>query len=180
MSRNLAGRCHQVSSRCHNHSRPVSATRTRFCSSGQKTNQRLHTTRVLASSNDSEQESSKEILDAFFLGKAVAETISERIGDTIGEVLAEVARTDAERRRFVRELQEEVQARARGELMDSVEATAPPPPPPPTTTTTPQSPPPAATAAAPPAEDLKSVAARARGELNDATEDKSSKDDDEE
>eukprot|EP00237_Pycnococcus_provasolii_P010450 CAMPEP_0198714804 /NCGR_PEP_ID=MMETSP1471-20131121/24543_1 /TAXON_ID=41880 /ORGANISM="Pycnococcus provasolii, Strain RCC733" /LENGTH=176 /DNA_ID=CAMNT_0044475145 /DNA_START=77 /DNA_END=607 /DNA_ORIENTATION=- len=176
MSRNLAGRCHQVSSRCH--SRPVSATRTRFCSSGQKTYQRLQTTRVLASSNDSEQESSKEILDAFFLGKAVAETISERIGDTIGEVLAEVARTDAERRRFVRELQEEVQARARGELMDSVEATAPPPPP--TTTTTPQSPPPAATAAAPPAEDLKSVAARARGELNDATEDKSSKDDDEE
>mmetsp|Transcript_1415 Transcript_1415/g.3388 ORF Transcript_1415/g.3388 Transcript_1415/m.3388 type:complete len:180 (-) Transcript_1415:40-579(-) len=174
MSQNLAGRCHQVSSRCH--SRPVSATRTRLCSSGQKTYQRLQTTRVLASSNDSEQESSKEILDAFFLGKAVAETISERIGDTIGEVLAEVARTDAERRRFVREIQEEVQARARGELMDSVEATAPPPPPPPPT---PQSPPPAATAA-PPAEDLKSVAARARGELNDATEDKSSKDDDEE
>lgn len=177
MSQTLAGRCHQVSSRCRNHSRPVSATRTRFCSSGQKTYQRLQTTRVLASSNDSEQESSKEILDAFFLGKAVAETISERIGDTIGEVLAEVARTDAERRRFVREIQEEVQARARGELMDSVEATAPPPPPPPTT---PQSPPPPATAAAPPAEDLKSVAARARVELNDATEDKSSKDDDEE
>ena len=94
-------------------------------------------------------------------------------------MLAEVARTDAERRRFVREIQEEVQARARGELMDSVEATAPPPPPPPPTTT-PPSPPPAAAAAAPPAEDLKSVAARARGELNDATEDKSSKDDDEE
>ena len=114
-------------------------------------------TRWLTRATDKEREASKEILDAFFLGKAVAETVSERVGDAVGELLAEVARTDAERRRFIRELQEDVQARARAELVNTVEAAAPPPAPAPAPTPTPT---PAA-----PADDLAAIAADARETL---------------
>ncbi|CAL5210885.1 unnamed protein product [Lathyrus oleraceus] len=57
--------------------------------------------------------SSKNVLDAFFLGKALAETLNERIESTVGEFLSNVGRLQAEQQRQVQEFQEEVLDRAK-------------------------------------------------------------------
>ncbi|KAL5096929.1 hypothetical protein RYX36_001256 [Vicia faba] len=57
--------------------------------------------------------SSKNVLDAFFLGKALAETPNERIESTVGEFLSNVGRLQAEQQRQVQEFQEEVLDRAK-------------------------------------------------------------------
>ncbi|KAJ7950396.1 chromatin modification-related protein EAF1 A-like [Quillaja saponaria] len=57
---------------------------------------------------------SRSVLDAFFLGKAIAEAVNERIESTVGEVLSAVGRLQAEqqskyktsRRRYWKELKE--------------------------------------------------------------------------
>jgi hypothetical protein len=49
--------------------------------------------------------SSKNVLDAFFLGKALAETLNERIESTVGELLSTVGRLQAEQQRQVQEFQ---------------------------------------------------------------------------
>ena len=59
--------------------------------------------------------SSKNVLDAFFLGKALAETLNERIESTVGEFLSTVGRLQAEQQRQVQEFQEEVLDRAKKE-----------------------------------------------------------------
>ncbi|BBN00696.1 hypothetical protein MPTK1_2g01260 [Marchantia polymorpha subsp. ruderalis] len=56
---------------------------------------------------------SKQVLDAFFLGKALAETINERVGSAIGEFLSDVGRQQAEQQKKIREFQDEVQERAK-------------------------------------------------------------------
>uniref|UniRef100_A0A7N0UIX7 Uncharacterized protein n=1 Tax=Kalanchoe fedtschenkoi TaxID=63787 RepID=A0A7N0UIX7_KALFE len=56
---------------------------------------------------------SKSVLDAFFLGKAVAEALSERIESTVGEILSTVGRLQAEQQKQVQEFQEEVLERAK-------------------------------------------------------------------
>ncbi|XP_024397990.1 uncharacterized protein [Physcomitrium patens] len=56
---------------------------------------------------------SKQLLDAFFLGKALAETVSERIGSLVGELLSDVGQRQAEQQRQIREFQNEVQERAK-------------------------------------------------------------------
>ncbi|XP_058734539.1 uncharacterized protein At4g13200, chloroplastic-like [Vicia villosa] len=57
--------------------------------------------------------SSKNVLDAFFLGKALAETLNERIESTVGEFLSNVGRLQAEQQKQVQEFQEEVLDRAK-------------------------------------------------------------------
>lgn len=54
----------------------------------------------LAGDNDS-----KSILDAFFLGKALAEAMSERIESTVGELLSVVGRLQAEQQKQVQDFQ---------------------------------------------------------------------------
>jgi len=49
--------------------------------------------------------SSKNVLDAFFLGKALAETLNERIESTLGELLSTVGRLQAEQQKQVQEFQ---------------------------------------------------------------------------
>jgi len=61
-------------------------------------------------------QTSKQVLDAFFLGRALAETINERLGSALGELISEVSRRQAEQQQFVREFQSEVQSRAEAEL----------------------------------------------------------------
>ncbi|KAK2444930.1 Thioredoxin superfamily protein [Trifolium repens] len=51
--------------------------------------------------------SSKNVLDAFFLGKALAETLNERIESTVGELSSTVGRLQAEQQRQVHEFQYE-------------------------------------------------------------------------
>ncbi|EOA17485.1 hypothetical protein CARUB_v10005813mg [Capsella rubella] len=55
----------------------------------------------------------KSVLDAFFLGKALAEVINERIESTVGEVLGTIGRFQAEQQKQVQEIQEEVLERAK-------------------------------------------------------------------
>ncbi|KAJ7571013.1 hypothetical protein O6H91_01G145100 [Diphasiastrum complanatum] len=71
---------------------------------------------LLAAKNDQQgagDSESKQVLDAFFLGKAFADTVNERLGSAIGEFLSEVGRKQAEQQKEVRKFQEEVQERAR-------------------------------------------------------------------
>ncbi|XP_043707669.1 uncharacterized protein At4g13200, chloroplastic-like [Telopea speciosissima] len=56
---------------------------------------------------------SRTILDAFFLGKALAEAINERIESTVGELLSAVGRLQAEQQKQVQEFQDDVFERAK-------------------------------------------------------------------
>ena len=42
--------------------------------------------------------SDRSVLEAFFLGRAFAETINDRLGAALGDLLSEIAKADAERR----------------------------------------------------------------------------------
>ncbi|XP_059626146.1 uncharacterized protein At4g13200, chloroplastic [Cornus florida] len=55
----------------------------------------------------------RSVLDAFFLGKALAEALSERIESTVGEFLSSVGRLQAEQQKQVVDFQEEVLERAK-------------------------------------------------------------------
>ncbi|KAJ1427990.1 hypothetical protein SESBI_09384 [Sesbania bispinosa] len=57
--------------------------------------------------------SSKSVLDAFFLGKALAEALNERIESTVGEFLSTVGRLQAEQQKQVQDFQGEVLERAK-------------------------------------------------------------------
>mmetsp|Transcript_27658 Transcript_27658/g.69307 ORF Transcript_27658/g.69307 Transcript_27658/m.69307 type:complete len:136 (-) Transcript_27658:955-1362(-) len=59
---------------------------------------------------------SREVLDAFFIGKALAETLLERAGGVLADTLSEVARFDAERREQIRDFQDDVMGKAREEM----------------------------------------------------------------
>uniref|UniRef100_A0A7N1A207 Uncharacterized protein n=1 Tax=Kalanchoe fedtschenkoi TaxID=63787 RepID=A0A7N1A207_KALFE len=48
---------------------------------------------------------SKTVLDAFFLGKAVAEALNERVESTVGEILSTIGRLQAEQQKQVQEFQ---------------------------------------------------------------------------
>ncbi|KAJ8639202.1 hypothetical protein MRB53_015896 [Persea americana] len=61
---------------------------------------------------DSGGNDSKTVLDAFFLGKAVAEALTERIEATVGEFVSVIGQWQAEQRKQVQDLQEEVFERA--------------------------------------------------------------------
>ncbi|CBI37280.3 hypothetical protein VitviT2T_010021 [Vitis vinifera] len=56
---------------------------------------------------------SRSILDAFFLGKALAEALNERIESTVGEFLSVVGRLQAEQQKQVQDFQDEVLERAK-------------------------------------------------------------------
>ncbi len=59
---------------------------------------------------------SLNMLEAFFIGRALAEVVNERLGSLVGDTLAEVGRLDAELRRTVQDIQDEVMARAQREM----------------------------------------------------------------
>lgn len=45
---------------------------------------------------------SKNILEGFFIGRALAETVNERLGAALGDALAEFGKWDAETRQAIR------------------------------------------------------------------------------
>ncbi|CAL5229974.1 g13405 [Coccomyxa viridis] len=59
------------------------------------------------------------LLDAFYYGKAFAETLNEKLGTVLDDVLANIGKQDAERREALREFQEEVEERARRDISQS-------------------------------------------------------------
>ncbi|XP_041002992.1 uncharacterized protein At4g13200, chloroplastic-like [Juglans microcarpa x Juglans regia] len=56
---------------------------------------------------------SRSVLDAFFLGKALAEALNERIESTVGEILGAISRLQAEQQKQVQDFQDEVLERAK-------------------------------------------------------------------
>ncbi|PQM38748.1 uncharacterized protein Pyn_13810 [Prunus yedoensis var. nudiflora] len=56
---------------------------------------------------------SRSVLDAFFLGKALAEAINERIESSVGEFLSTIGRLQAEQQKQVEEFREDVLERAK-------------------------------------------------------------------
>ncbi|KAK7832482.1 uncharacterized protein At4g13200, chloroplastic [Quercus suber] len=56
---------------------------------------------------------SRGVLDAFFLGKALAEALNERIESTVGEFLSAVGRLQAEQQSQIQDFQEDVLERAK-------------------------------------------------------------------
>ncbi|XP_015892283.3 uncharacterized protein At4g13200, chloroplastic [Ziziphus jujuba] len=61
-------------------------------------------------SGDSE---SRSVLDAFFLGKALAEALNERVESAVGELLSTIGRLQSEQQKQVLDFQEEVLERAK-------------------------------------------------------------------
>ena len=59
---------------------------------------------------------SREVLDAFFVGKALAETLLERAGGVFADTLSEIAKFDAETREEIRQFQDDVMGKAREEM----------------------------------------------------------------
>ena len=57
---------------------------------------------VAAATSDEPLGSSKSILDAFYYGKAFAETVNERLGAALDDLLSELGKQDAERRESMR------------------------------------------------------------------------------
>ncbi|XP_021637585.1 uncharacterized protein At4g13200, chloroplastic [Hevea brasiliensis] len=56
---------------------------------------------------------SRSVLDAFFLGKALAEALNERIESTVGEFLSAIGRLQAEQQRQIQDFQVDVLERAK-------------------------------------------------------------------
>ena len=55
---------------------------------------------------------SNPVIDAFFLGRALAEVVGEKLEDTYTNAMSELGKFDAEQRENLREFIEEVQLRA--------------------------------------------------------------------
>lgn len=55
------------------------------------------------------------VIDAFFVGRAVAEVLYERLEDAVTNAVSELGKFDAEARENLRQFSEEVQARAEQE-----------------------------------------------------------------
>ncbi|KAG9439193.1 hypothetical protein H6P81_019358 [Aristolochia fimbriata] len=80
-----------------------------FCSVGRFPALRVQCSRGPGSGNVD----NKSVLDAFFLGKALAEAVTERIESTVGEFFSTLGRIQAEQQKQVQDLQDEVLQRAR-------------------------------------------------------------------
>ncbi|KAF2292609.1 hypothetical protein GH714_026003 [Hevea brasiliensis] len=63
--------------------------------------------------NSAGDNESSSVLDAFFLGKALAEAVNERIESTVGEFLSAIGRLQAEQQRQIQDFQVDVLERAK-------------------------------------------------------------------
>ena len=68
---------------------------------------------AVRATGDKEEAESREVLDAFFVGKALAETLLERAGEAVSEALSVVGRAEAERDEAIRQFQDDVVNKAR-------------------------------------------------------------------
>lgn len=62
---------------------------------------------------------SRGVLDAFFLGKALAEALNERIESTVGELLSAVGRLQAEQQKQIQDFQVVGNSNCSGFSLDS-------------------------------------------------------------
>jgi hypothetical protein len=61
-----------------------------------------------------------DLLEAFFIGRALAETINERLGTLAADTFAEIGKLEAEIRRSISEFESEVVERGRREMMSTI------------------------------------------------------------
>ncbi|CAL5424973.1 unnamed protein product [Camellia sinensis] len=91
----------------------------RLCSSDLKLNPKRFSLRCNSSLGPGGpgpgENDSRSVLDAFFLGKALAEALNERIESTVGEFLSTIGRLQAEQQKQVQDFQEDVFERAKRE-----------------------------------------------------------------
>lgn len=80
---------------------------------------------VRARPNRQEDAASKESLEAFFLGRALAEMVVEQVGEVVGETLSQVGTLVAERDERLVQFRKDVEERAREEMARSIEVTTP-------------------------------------------------------
>lgn len=80
---------------------------------------------VRARPNRQEDGASKETLEAFFLGRALAEMVVEQVGQVVGETLSQVGTLVAERDERLVQFRKDVEERAREEMARSIEVTTP-------------------------------------------------------
>ena len=66
---------------------------------------------------------SNPVVDAFFLGRAVAEVLGEKLEDAYTNAMSEIGKFDAEQRENLREFIEEVQTRAQQAAANNNSAT---------------------------------------------------------
>ncbi|DBB07309.1 TPA: hypothetical protein ACH3X3_008809 [Trebouxia sp. C0006] len=74
---------------------------------------------------DTNKGSDRSVLEAFFIGRAFAETVNDRLGAALGDFLSEIAKADAERRQVWKEFESEVQDRAKAALFKSTQSRLP-------------------------------------------------------
>lgn len=60
---------------------------------------------------------SNSVIQAFFLGKALAETLSQKLEDTLSNTLSNLGKFDAEQRENLRQFTNEVMAKAEREWL---------------------------------------------------------------
>jgi len=80
---------------------------------------------VRAGARKEGNDASKDTLEAFFLGRALAELVVEQVGQAVGDTLSQVGTLVAERDERIVQFRKDVQERAREEMAKSVEETAP-------------------------------------------------------
>ncbi|KAL2512395.1 Uncharacterized protein Adt_17995 [Abeliophyllum distichum] len=95
---------------------PASCTNPKLKSTGlqkfPRFNLRCNSSTGHGDSGSGENES-RTVLDAFFLGKAMAEALGERLESSVGEFLSVIGTLQAEQQKKVQEFQEEVLERAK-------------------------------------------------------------------
>jgi hypothetical protein len=69
---------------------------------------------------------SNPVIEAFFLGRALAEVLGEKIEDSLTNAMSELGKFDAEQRENLRQFIEEVQLRAERVAVDNNTATSKP------------------------------------------------------
>ncbi|CAN0897885.1 Uncharacterized protein At4g13200, chloroplastic [Linum grandiflorum] len=67
---------------------------------------------------------SKNVLDAFFLGKALAEVLNERIESAVGEVLSTIGKLQSEQQKQIQSFQDDVVERAKKAKQGAAQTTS--------------------------------------------------------
>ncbi|EIE21144.1 hypothetical protein COCSUDRAFT_57061 [Coccomyxa subellipsoidea C-169] len=73
---------------------------------------------------DVRPESSRSILEAFYYGRAFAETLNAKVGAVVEDVLSDIGKQSAESSQALREFQEEVEERAQSEFSEFLSASS--------------------------------------------------------
>ncbi|CAL1411978.1 unnamed protein product [Linum trigynum] len=72
----------------------------------------------------SEEKESKSVLDAFFLGKALAEVLNERVESAVGEIMSTIGKLQSEQQKQIQGFQEDVIGRAKKAKQEAAQTTS--------------------------------------------------------